>query len=109
MSEWMNLPNVRVFQPDYILSALTGRELLTWVNDALADGSTHLVIDCRNVGFMDIGGLGALAGALGRVRRVSGTLTLHAISDQPQMVLKLADMLHAFDGAPSSVPPRVHS
>ncbi|HEY9818519.1 MAG TPA: STAS domain-containing protein [Candidatus Obscuribacterales bacterium] len=101
MSEWMNLPNVRVFQPDRILSTLTGRDLLNWVNDTLADGTTHLVIDCRDLGFMDVGGLGALAGALGRVRRASGTLTLHGIPDQPQMVLKMADMLNAFDPLPT--------
>ncbi len=89
--------SVQVFRAGPVLSAGNGHDLITWVEQILIHGPSHLVIDGQELKFLDIAGVGALASALARVRRASSRLSLHNMPFQAQMVLRLADMHHLFD------------
>lgn len=60
----------RIFQPTTrILSATSAPDLLHWVTHSLDLGSTYLLVDLRDVMFMDSSGLGALVIAKNELKK----------------------------------------
>jgi anti-anti-sigma factor len=88
---------VQIFRTGSILAAGNRSDLITWVEQILVRGPSHIVIDGRELKFLDIAGVGALASALARVRRASSQLSLYNMPFQAQMVLQMADIHHLFD------------
>jgi anti-sigma B factor antagonist len=54
------------------------------VTDLLGGGFTHLVVDMRQVAFIDSTGLGVLVGARKKVLQLGGSLAL--VSDTPRLL-----------------------
>lgn len=69
------------------------------LRDALnRSGIVHLVIDLRSVSFLDSSGLGVLVGALKRLRRCGGSLTIVTDRFGPVWRLfELTNLTRAFD------------
>jgi anti-anti-sigma factor len=82
---------------------LHGPRLLAVANELLSEGANNLVIDCREITFMDSNGLAALAAAHNRAEVQFGTVTLRNPSAFLLRLLELAGMdgLLLIDGAPS--------
>ena len=89
--------SVQVFCAGPVLTAGNGHDLVAWVEQILIHGPSHIVIDGRELRFLDIAGVGALASAVARVRRASSQLSLHNMPFQAQMVLRMAEMHHLLD------------
>jgi anti-sigma B factor antagonist len=93
----------RIFQPTArILSATSAPDLLHWVTHSLDLGSTYLLVDLRDVMFMDSSGLGALVIAKKRVEKAGGTFALCSVGGQARMVLEMSgleDELELHDSA----------
>lgn len=95
------LPMLRVFQPSQFVTEVNAKDIREWVQDSLASGAQHLLIDFRDVQFINSSGLGALAIALKMVRQGGGQLALCALNPQARMTLEIAGMDKAFEIYPS--------
>ncbi|MBD2463963.1 STAS domain-containing protein [Oscillatoria sp. FACHB-1407] len=80
-----------------LLSAATAPELLYWINNILELGATHLLLDMKDVLFMDSSGLGALVIAHNRVQKAGGKLMLCSLSGQARMLFELSGMEKMFE------------
>ncbi|MDX2214322.1 MAG: STAS domain-containing protein [Oculatellaceae cyanobacterium bins.114] len=80
-----------------LLSAATAPELLYWINNILELGATHLLLDMKDVLFMDSSGLGALVIAHNRVQKAGGKLMLCSLSGQARMLFELSGMEKVFE------------
>jgi anti-anti-sigma factor len=78
------------------LSAGSSPELLYWVNSILELGAKVLLVDFRDVLFMDSSGLGALVIARNRVQKMGGQLMLCSLNGQARMLFELSGMDQAF-------------
>src|SRR5215213_529446 len=72
-----------------LLSAGGVREQL---NEAVAGGQRHLVVDLGEVAFIDSSGLGALIGALKTARQAGGDMRVARPGEQARMVLELTTL-----------------
>ncbi len=66
------------------------------VIEALADGDRHIIIDFGGTDFIDSTGLGALIGALKRVRTLEGSLQIVCPQIRLQELFKLTDLHKVF-------------
>jgi len=89
--------DVKVVQPTGILDGIRGNQLRRDVNDIVAEGAKTVLIDLKDVTFMDSSGLSALVSALKTVRTSGGKLYLCSINDQVRMVFDLTRMDRVFE------------
>jgi anti-sigma B factor antagonist len=83
------------------VDAYTAPQLRERVIRLLADGEVHIVVDMREVEFLDSTGLGALVGSLKRARMQDGSLKLIMGSGRILHIFRLTDLSKAFAIHPS--------
>ncbi|MEH2128062.1 MULTISPECIES: STAS domain-containing protein [unclassified Nostoc] len=91
----MNL-SVKVLEISGILDGIRGNELRREVRGMLANGADILLIDMKEVKFIDSSGLGALVSAMQMVRTANAKLFVCSISDQVRMLFELTKMDRIF-------------
>ncbi|MEH2026135.1 STAS domain-containing protein [Nostoc sp.] len=87
---------VKVLEMSGILDGIRGNQLRREVSDILANGADILLIDMKEVKFIDSSGLGALVSAMQMVRIANGKLFVCSISDQVRMLFELTKMDRIF-------------
>jgi anti-sigma B factor antagonist len=96
----MNNPPITKFHtyyPTRILSVASSTSLLGWVQRQLETGCETLLIDFREVMFMDSTGLGTLITALKLVQKAEGRLALCSLGGQARMLFEMAGMESVFE------------
>ncbi|RCJ36461.1 sulfate transporter [Nostoc minutum NIES-26] len=88
--------SVTVLELSGILDGIRGNELRREVSAIVANGSEILLIDMKEVKFIDSSGLGALVSAMQIVRNANGKLFVCSISDQVRMLFELTKMDRIF-------------
>ncbi|AFZ12755.1 anti-sigma-factor antagonist [Crinalium epipsammum PCC 9333] len=88
---------VKVVEPTGILDGIRGNKLRQEISDHVEKGAKIVLIDLKNVTFMDSSGLSALVSALKTVRTGGGKLYLSSINDQVKMVFDLTRMDRVFE------------
>lgn len=88
---------VKVVEPTGILDGIRGNQLRREVNDIVETGADIVLIDLKNVNFMDSSGLSSLVSAQRIVRSAKGKLYLCSINDQVKMVFELTRMDRVFE------------
>ncbi|MEH1968722.1 MULTISPECIES: STAS domain-containing protein [unclassified Nostoc] len=91
----MNM-SVSVLELSGILDGIRGNELRREVSSILANGADILLLDMKEVKFIDSSGLGALVSAMQMVRNANGKLFVCSISDQVRMLFELTKMDRIF-------------
>ncbi|MEH2467989.1 STAS domain-containing protein [Nostoc sp.] len=91
----MNL-SVKVIELTGILDGIRGNELRREVSGIVANGTDILLLDMKEVKFIDSSGLGALVSAMQIVRNANGKLFVCSISDQVRMLFELTKMDRIF-------------
>lgn len=79
-----------------MLDGIKGNELRREVNDLLAEGTDVLLIDMKEVSFMNSSGLGALVAAMQAVRNANAKLFVCSINDQVRMLFELTKVDRIF-------------
>lgn len=74
------------------LNMVGAPQLREVVSEAVAGGSSHVVLDLAGTEFMDSSGLGALIGCLKLARQAGGDLRIANVQPQVQTVLELTSM-----------------
>lgn len=88
--------NVKVIEPSGILDGNKGNQLRREVSDILNSGADILLIDMKEVNFIDSSGLGSLVSAMQMVRNANAKLFVCSISDQVKMLFELTKMDRIF-------------
>ncbi|MBH8572417.1 STAS domain-containing protein [Nostocaceae cyanobacterium CENA369] len=88
--------SVKILELSGILDGIRGNELRREVSTIVANGADILLLDMKEVKFIDSSGLGALVSAMQMVRNANGKLFVCSISDQVRMLFELTKMDRIF-------------
>jgi anti-anti-sigma factor len=91
-----------VLTPSGFINAETGSDIRARIGSLLLDNPRDILIDCRDVQFMDSSGFGSLVSALKRVREHGKQLYLCSLNSQLRIVLELTGTDRVFTIFPSS-------
>ena len=80
----------------HLLSAADAEELKHWVAECLKEGAKTLLLDLKNVLFMDSRGLAVLVMAHKQATQVGSVLALCSAQEQVLMVLRLSNLTQLF-------------
>ena len=87
---------VHVIEPTGILDSTKGEEFRQQVNEALLSGVDTILIDLKEITFVDSSGLGALVSVLKKVRSAEKSMYVCSINDQVRMLFELTSMDRVF-------------
>jgi anti-anti-sigma factor len=88
--------SVEVLELSGILDGIRGNELRREVSSILANGTEILLIDMKEVKFIDSSGLGSLVSAMQMARNANAKLFVCSISAQVRMLFELTKMDRIF-------------
>jgi len=88
---------VKVVQPVGILDDIRAGQLRREVGEVVASGANQVLIDLKDVTFVNSSGLSALVSALKTVRTSGGKLFLCSVNDQVKMLFQLTRMDQVFE------------
>ena len=88
---------VKVFQPSGILDGIKANELRQEISKILQENAKVILIDFKDVTFMDSSGLGALVLSLKNARSAKANLILCSLNDQIKILFELTSMEKVFD------------
>jgi anti-sigma B factor antagonist len=91
----MNL-KVTVLELSGILDGIRGNQLRQEVSEIVKNGSDILLIDLKDVKFVDSSGLGALVSAMQMVRKAESKLFVCSVNDQVRMLFELTKLDRIF-------------
>ncbi len=89
--------NCAVLRVNGEVDVYTAPELRERVVELLADDFVHLIVDLRDVVFLDSTGIGALVGILRRVRAQDGSLMLVTSSERLLNIFEVTGLGNVFD------------
>jgi anti-anti-sigma factor len=87
----------KVVQPSGILSGVQANQLRQEINNLLDAGVNHILVDFKDVTFMDSSGLGVLVATLKRVKATDGRFSLCSVSPEIRILLEIADVERFFE------------
>ncbi|MDJ0582601.1 STAS domain-containing protein [Crocosphaera sp.] len=82
----------QVYEPSGIIDGTKGYQFRQQIRKLLEEKPKVIIIDFKNVSFMDSSGLGALVLSLKTVRAAGAKLFLCSVNDQVMTLLQLTDM-----------------
>lgn len=88
---------VKTIQPSGILDSTQAIKFREEVNQLVAGGAQIVLVDLKDVTFVDSSGLGALVSALKVVRSAGGKLCICSINEQVRMLFELTSMDRVFE------------
>ncbi|WP_427157790.1 STAS domain-containing protein [Aliinostoc sp. HNIBRCY26] len=86
----------KVIEPAGILDGIRGNQLRREISEVLENGIEILLIDMKQVKFIDSSGLGSLVSAMQLVRNSNAKLFVCSINDQVRMLFELTKMDRVF-------------
>lgn len=90
-------PNFEVIQPAGVLDLTQAGQLRNQVDDAINAGARSILIDLKEVTFMDSSGLAALVIALKSIRAAGGQLCVCSMNSQVRLLFELTNMTQVFE------------
>ena len=88
---------VKQVQPSGILDSTKASQFREEISNLVTDGADIVLIDLKDVTFIDSSGLGALVSALKTVRSTGGKLCICSINEQVRMLFELTSMDRVFE------------
>ncbi len=92
---------VKVFQPSGILDATESQEFRQEITEMVESDAKIVLVDFKNVTFMDSSGLGALVLAFKALRAADIKMVLCSINEQVRILFELTGMDKVFEIFPS--------
>jgi anti-anti-sigma factor len=89
--------NIKVITPAGILDGTQAIQFRQQINQLVQEGANIVVIDFKDLTFMDSSGLAALVLSLKTVRSAGAKLLLCSINDQISMLFQLTSMDQVFE------------
>jgi anti-sigma B factor antagonist len=95
------IQQVRVLQPSGSLDATKSQDFRQKITDFLESGTKIVLVDFKDVTFMDSSGLGALVLAFKALRAADKKLVLCSINEQIRILFELTGMDKVFEIFPN--------
>ncbi|MGF1492813.1 MAG: STAS domain-containing protein [Microcoleaceae cyanobacterium] len=95
-SDFQIVPPVMILTPGGLLDGTKATSFRQEINKLVEDGAKTILIDFKDVSFMDSSGLGALVLALKSVRAAGGKLAVCSINEQIKILFELTSMDRVF-------------
>jgi anti-sigma B factor antagonist len=89
--------STEIIQFNGILDGTRTQELRERINQSIEQGAKTILVDLKEVSFMDSSGLGALVTALKAVRATGGKLCICSINEQVRILFELTSMDRVFE------------
>ncbi|WOD38072.1 STAS domain-containing protein [Nodosilinea sp. E11] len=89
--------NVQVIEPTGILDSTKAEAFRQSVEALLQEGAEIILVDLKNITFIDSSGLGTLVVLLKKIRGLNRSLCICSINDQVRMLFELTSMDRVFD------------
>ncbi len=86
----------KVFELSGILDGIRGNQLRREISNIVEEGADIILIDLKDVKFIDNSGLEALVSSMQIVKNANGKLFLCSVSDQVKMLLQLTKLDKVF-------------
>jgi anti-anti-sigma factor len=90
-------PKIKVVQPSGMLDSTKASQFRAEINNMVDAGADIVLVDLKDVSFIDSSGLGALVVALKAVRTAGGKLYLCSVNEQAKMLFELTSIDQLFD------------
>lgn len=87
---------VKTIEPSGILDGTKAKQFREEIISLVESGAETILVDFRDITFMDSSGLGALVVALKAVRAEGGQLFLCSLNNQVKMLLEITSMNKVF-------------
>lgn len=87
----------KIIQLSGILDSTRTQELRDCIDQGIEQGAKLILVDLKEVTFMDSSGLGALVTALKTVRSAGGKLCVCSINEQVKILFELTSMDRVFE------------
>lgn len=88
---------IRVIQPGGILDSTRTQELRDQIDLVIEQDVKVILVDLKEVSFMDSSGLGALVTSLKAVRAAGGKLCICSVNEQVRILFELTSMDRVFE------------
>ena len=88
--------HVHILQPAGVLDGNTANELRNQIRESIRAEKEIVLVDLKEVNFMNSSGIGALVAALKDVKKEGGSLFLCSLSDQVRIIFQLTKMERVF-------------
>ena len=88
---------IKVVQPSGLLDSTIAADFREEINRYVEDKADIIIVDFKDVTFMDSSGLGALVMSLKTIKTAGGQIFLCSINDQVRMLFELTNMDRVFD------------
>jgi anti-sigma B factor antagonist len=89
--------SIKTIEPAGILDSTKAEEFRQTVDQLLKDGAEVILIDLKDISFIDSSGLGTLVVLLKKVRSMNRRLCICSINDQVRMLFELTNMDQVFE------------
>ncbi len=89
--------DIQVIEPIGILDSTKAEEFRQSVEDLLQNGAETILVDLKDITFIDSSGLGTLVVMLKKIRGLNRSLCLCSINDQVRMLFELTSMDRVFE------------
>jgi anti-sigma B factor antagonist len=86
-----------IIQFSGILDGPRTQEIRDCINQAIEQGAETILVDLKDVTFMDSSGLGALVTSLKDVRAAGGKLCICSVNEQVKILFELTSMDRVFE------------
>ena len=90
-------PTIKVITPEGILDGTKAIDFRSQIDRSVKEGAEIILVDFKNVTFMDSSGLGALVLALKTVRGAGLKMFVCSINEQIKMLFELTSMDRVFE------------
>lgn len=88
---------IKVINPSGLFSINQAEQFNREINDSINAGINSILINLKDVNFMDSSGLGLLIVALKTVKAASGKISLCSLRSEVRILLELADVDQFFE------------
>ncbi|MGC9502771.1 STAS domain-containing protein [Baaleninema sp.] len=92
----MNPDEVKIVRPEGLLDGVKASQVRRDISECLETGAKIVLLDLKDVTFIDSSGLGALVSALKTVRAADAKMFICSISDQVKILFELTSMNRVF-------------
>jgi anti-anti-sigma factor len=92
--------SIKIIEPTGILDSTQANTFRQQVDKALEEGVTTLLIDLKNITFVDSSGLGILVVIFKKVRAAQKKMYVCSINEQVRMLFELTSMDRVFEVLP---------
>ena len=93
----MSSTTIKVIEPKGILDGTQAEVFRDEVDTAIAEGADVVLIDLKDINFIDSSGLGILVVVLKKMRAIKKKMYICSVNEQVRMLFELTSMDQVFD------------